>query len=200
MSDGNAVSDGGAGPGLGLTVHELKVTLLDVTPPVWRRLRVPSAVTLSVLHGILQAAFGWEERHLHEWRVGDRTYGLPDEDSWGEELHNEGEAVLGEVAGADEVLHYDYDFGDGWEHLVEVVSVQPYDPSQPPVVVLDGARSAPPEDSGGPSGYEHLLDALADEADAEHEEVVARLGDSFDPEEFDRAAVNRRLEGLWRPE
>lgn len=187
------------GAGLHLTVHDLKATLLDVTPPVWRRLRVPSAVTLSTLHAILQVAFGWQDAHLHEWRVGGRTYGLADEESWGEELADESSAVLGEVAVADSVLHYDYDFGDGWEHLVEVLSVEPYDPRQPPVLVLDGARAAPPEDSGGPFGYEHLLDALADEADPEHEEMTAWVGEGFDPEGFDLHALNQRLEGLWRP-
>ncbi len=182
-----------------LTVHELQVTLLDVSPPVWRRLRVPSTVTLSALHAILQVAFGWRDAHLHEWRVGGLTYGLSDEESWGEELEDESAAVLADVAPEDSVLHYDYDFGDGWEHLVEVVAVRPYDPGQPPVAVLGGARAAPPEDCGGPFGYEHLLDALADENDPEHDELTEWAGDGFDPEELDMPAVNRRLEGLWRP-
>ncbi|MST33898.1 plasmid pRiA4b ORF-3 family protein [Acidimicrobiaceae bacterium USS-CC1] len=187
------------GAGLQLTVHELQVTLLDVSPPVWRRLRVPSAVTLSALHSILQVAFGWQDAHLHEWRVGGRTYGLADEESWGEDLADESSAVLGELAPADSVLHYDYDFGDGWEHLVEVLAVEPYDPTRPPVLLLAGARAAPPEDSGGPLGYEHLLDALADEDDPEHDEMMEWVGDAFDPDELDVQAVNRRLEGMWRP-
>jgi hypothetical protein len=196
---GGGPGTAGAG-GLALTVHELRVTLLDVSPPVWRRLRVPSAVTLSALHRVLQVALGWEDSHLHEWRVDGRTYGLPDEDSWGEELGDESTVVLGDVADADSVLHYDYDFGDGWEHLVEVLSVAPYDGSVPPLAVLDGARATPPEDSGGPSGYEHLLDALADPADPEHEEMLEWVGDAFDPAAFDRREVNRRLERMWRPQ
>ncbi len=181
------------------TVHDLRVTLLDVSPPVWRRLRVPSTVTLSALHGILQVAFGWQDCHLHEWRAGERTFGPPEEESWGDQLEDESAAVLGEVAGADCVLHYDYDFGDGWEHIVEVLAVAPYDASQPPLAMLDGARAAPPEDSGGPIGYEHLLDVLADEDDPEHDDMLEWVGDAFDPEELDRAGVNRRLESLWRP-
>jgi hypothetical protein len=183
---------------LSLTVHELRVTLLDVTPPVWRQLRVPSALPLSTVHAVIQIAFGWEDRHLHEWRAGDLVYGLSDEDSWGEALADESSALLAEVAPLDSVLHYDYDFGDGWEHLVEVTAVVPYDADVPPVACLDGARSAPPEDCGGPSGYEHLLDALRDPDDAEHDQVVEWLGDHFDPAEFDRTSVNHRLEQLWR--
>jgi hypothetical protein len=183
---------------LSLTVHELQVTLLDVTPPVWRRLRVPSALPLSTVHSVIQLAFGWEDRHLHEWRVGDVTYGLSDEDSWGEELADESSTILAEVAPADSALRYDYDFGDGWEHLVEVLSVEPYNADVPPVACLAGARACPPEDSGGPSGYEHLLDAYRDPDDAEHELVIEELPEGWDPDEFDLARTNAQLEQLWR--
>jgi Plasmid pRiA4b ORF-3-like protein len=180
------------------TVHLLRITLLDVSPPVWRLLRVPSVTPLSVLHGIFQVAFGWEDRHLHEWQFGDRTFGSGDEEDWGEELEDEGAFELGQLAPADSVFRYDYDLSDGWEHIVEVIDVEPYHADVPPVEVIEGARSAPPEDSGGPSGYEHLLDALNDPADSEHDEVVAWLGDFFDPEAFDVQAVNQSLEPFWR--
>ncbi|MBO0731078.1 MAG: plasmid pRiA4b ORF-3 family protein [Acidimicrobiaceae bacterium] len=180
------------------TVHRLRVTLLDVTPPVWRELRVPSSAPLSVLHAILQVAFGWADSHLHEWEVGEVTYGMPDEESWGEEFEDESETTLGEVGEPDSSFLYRYDFGDGWEHLVEVLAVEPYDPSVPPIACLGGARAAPPDDSGGPFGYEHLLDALADPDDPEHDEMTAWVGDGFDPEHFDRAEVDQKLEALWR--
>jgi hypothetical protein len=179
-----------------LTVHNLRVTLLDVSPPVWRLIRVPSAVPLSVLHPILQVAMGWEDRHLHEWRIGDEYYGPDPED---DDMDDEASVTLAEVAPADSVLHYEYDLGDGWEHLVEVVSIEPYDATVPPLAVVDGARAAPPEDCGGPSGYEHLLAALANPSDLDHEDAVAAFGDSIDPEAFDRGLINRRLEGFWRP-
>ena len=180
------------------TVHLLKVTLLDVSPPVWRLVRVPSVISLSVLHGVIQLTMGWEDLHLHEWRFGERTFGSDEEEDWGEELEDESAFELGDLAPADTAFHYDYDLGEGWEHLVEVVEVEPYRATVPPLEVLDGARSAPPEDCGGPHGYEHLIDALNDPADPEHDDVVAWLGDRFDPDEFDIHAVNRRLEPLWR--
>jgi hypothetical protein len=183
---------------LSLTVHEMRVTLLDVTPPVWRQIRVPSALPLSTVHAVIQIAFGWEDRHLHEWRVGETIYGLSDEDSWGEDLRDESTALLAAVAPVDSLLRYDYDFGDGWEHLVEVTAVVPYSGQVVPVACLAGARACPPEDCGGPFGYEHLLDALRDPDDAEHEDVVEWLGDHFDPAEFDMASVNNRLDQLWR--
>lgn len=184
-------------PSTKLTVHVLRVTLLDVSPPVWRLVRVPSVVSLSVLHSILQVALGWEDRHLHEWRVGDAYYGPGQEDGGDDE--DDSAVTLADVAGADSVLHYEYDLGGGWEHLVEVVSVEPYDATVAPVAVLDGARAVPPEDTGGPSGYEALLAALANPEDLDHDDAVAAFGDSLDPEAFDRLLVNHRLETFWRP-
>lgn len=171
-----------------LTVHELRVTLLDVSPPVWRLIRVPSLISLSVLHAILQVAMGWEDRHLHEWRVGD-DYFDDDEDD---------EIVLAEVAPADSFLRYEYDMGDSWEHLVEVVAVHPYDGTIPPIAVLDGARAAPPEDCGGPRGYADLLAVLENPSDLDYEDFVTAYGDSLDPEAFDPGLINRRLEAFWR--
>ncbi len=180
------------------STHRLRVTLLDVTPPVWRELRVPSVIPLSVLHHVLQAAFAWQDAHLHEWGIGDVTYGPSDEPSWGEELADESETTLAAVAPLDSSFMYRYDFGDGWEHLVEVLEIEAYDGTVEPVFCLDGARAAPPDDSGGPWGYEHLLDALADPDDPEHEEITEWVGQDFDPDQFDRAEINRVLETLWR--
>ncbi len=178
-----------------LTVHHLRVTLLDVSPPVWRLVRVPSVVSLSVLHSILQVAMGWEDRHLHEWRVDDVYYGSDLDEG---EVEDDSAVILADVARADSVLHYEYDLGDGWEHLVEVVSVEPYDGTVAPVAVLDGARAAPPEDCGGPTGYADLLAALANPSDLDHQEFLDAYGDSLDPEAFDRGLINRRLEAFWR--
>lgn len=171
-----------------LTVHELKVTLLDVMPPIWRLIRVPSLIPLSALHSILQVALGWEDRHLHEWRVGDDYY--DDED--------DNEVILADVAPPDSVLRYEYDMGDSWEHLIEVVAVKPYDATVPPIAVLDGARAAPPEDCGGTRGYADLLAALENPSDLDHDDFVMAYGDVLDPEVFDRGLINRRLEAFWR--
>ncbi len=41
------------------TVHQLKVTLRDMQPFVWRRIAVDSQTTLGVLASVLGAAMGW---------------------------------------------------------------------------------------------------------------------------------------------
>ena len=160
---------------------------------------MPSNIPLSSLHVVVQVSMGWQDQHLHQWRFGQATFGSGAEADWGDPVEDESNALLGELAAADSAFSYDYDLGDGWEHLVEVEAVVPFDPSEPPLACLGGAGACPPEDCGGPAGYEHLLDALVDPDDSEHDDVIRWLGDSFSPEEFDLAAINRRLERLWRP-
>jgi len=103
-------------------VHQLKVTLHGVRPPIWRRLEVGSGSTLGKLHAVLQIAFAWEDCHLHEFQVGARRFGRPDmKDALAEsgDTENENGTTLGQVMrrrGAK--FLYVYDFGDSWEHEI----------------------------------------------------------------------------------
>ena len=51
----------------GSEICQIKVTLLRTAPPIWRRLLVPSDITLADLHDLLQLAIGWTDSHLHEF-------------------------------------------------------------------------------------------------------------------------------------
>jgi pRiA4b ORF-3-like protein len=176
-----------------LSIHRIKVTLSGVRPPVWRRLLVPSDVTLLRLHRILQAAMGWDDAHLHRFRVGHASYGdriLLSEVS----ARAERTARLAEVAPAlGDRLRYDYDFGDDWEHVVVVEAVLAPQPGVRYPSCVAGKRACPPEDCGGAWGYGTLLEALADPRHPAHAERLAWLGGALDPEAFDLAEVNRRL-------
>jgi hypothetical protein len=61
---------------------------------------------------------------------------------------------------------------------------------------LAGKRACPPEDCGGVPGYERMLEILATPEDEEYEDILEWLGDDFDPEAFDMAAVNTELARL----
>ncbi len=58
-------------------IYQIKVTLLGTTPPIWRRLLVPADMTLEQLHSVLQEAMGWDDSHLHDFRIGERRFGRP---------------------------------------------------------------------------------------------------------------------------
>jgi hypothetical protein len=183
-------------------VYQIKVTLRGTRPPIWRRLLVPSDLTLEQLHSVLQAAMGWEESHLHEFRIGAQRFGKPDpSERWLgrsvtlSERTTRMSAVLGRV-GAKAV--YTYDFGDGWEHEVVVEKVLVPEPGQPYPVCIDGQRQGPPEDCGGMGGFYRLLEAIRDPEHEEHEELSEWLGRDFDPDAFSIPTVNQSLVYLQR--
>jgi hypothetical protein len=82
-------------------------------------------------------------------------------------------------------LRWDYDFGDGWEHDVVVEGIGPRRSDFEGPVCLAGSRACPPEDCGGPMGYEDLLDALSDPAHPEHDDMREWAPPGFDPAHFD---------------
>lgn len=58
-------------------IYQLKITLRDFRPPIWRRVLVPADFTLAKLHWVIQHAMGWTNSHLHHFRVGETYYSLP---------------------------------------------------------------------------------------------------------------------------
>lgn len=175
------------------TAYEIKVTLRGIRPPIWRRLRVPSTVTLSQLHRALQIAMGWTDTHLHQFRVGREIFGIPDDDPWAEPTADERKARLQQIARVTARFHYDYDFGDGWEHEILVERAQQATNTDLKITCLDGRRARPPEDCGGPHGYAALVRAHAMNIDPELRELV---GPYWHPEDFDLDLVNAQLATL----
>ena len=160
----------------------MQVRLCDVVPEVVRVVDVPAGSTLPELHELLQAGVGWTDSHLHQFVAGDVRYGVPHEDSWDEAELDEAGARLKDLPAA---FTYLYDFGDGWTHDVEVIGAGGPEPGCP-----SGHGSCPPEDCGGPPGYEELLRVLADPADEEHEQMRAWAGD---PHPFDQSATDLQV-------
>lgn len=177
------------------SILQLKVTLRETRPPIWRRLLVRSDITLAQLHQVLQAAMGWTDSHLHQFVKRGVLFGPPNPE-FGLARRNEKRVRVGEIlARPKDRLRYEYDFGDGWEHDVVVEAVSPAFPAGRYPWVLAGRRACPPEDCGGAPGYHALLEALADPRHPEHGPIAEWLGRPFDPEEFDLDEVNRLFHG-----
>jgi Plasmid pRiA4b ORF-3-like protein len=185
---GSSARRSSAGTG---AAYQLKVTLADIRPPIWRRLLVPDR-SLEELHEILQVAMGWQNCHLFAFEVGDVSYTDP---IGAAELDmvEAGRALLSDVIPGEKFrFRYNYDFGDDWRHEILVEKVLPPDGQGRGAVCLDGKRACPPEDVGGPWGYSDFLEAIADPENDRHEELLEWSG-PFDPEEFDLDAVNAGL-------
>ena len=115
----------------------VRVDLMYAKPPIWRRLDLPGDLMLDELHVVLQVAMGWEDSHLHKFGVGvhrrTRAYFVTGFDlSEGDEGVAEDEVRLDQVVSVKgDRLFYDYDFGDGWEHVLVVEDVLDDPPPAP---------------------------------------------------------------------
>ena len=184
----------------GTPIYQTKVTLKYTNPPIWRRILVPEDTTLLKLHDILQIVMGWQDYHLHMFTFGDQNYGDPAMDEFGDlELLPEQDYTLGElIRGEGQQFIYEYDFGDGWLHLLEVEEIAPHRGGKRYPTCVTGRRATPPEDVGGVGGYENFLEAIRDPDHPEHEAYLTWIGGQFDPEEFDLEAINARLRDMGR--
>lgn len=177
-------------------IYQLKITLKGAKPPIWRRVLLPSDLSLDVLHEVIQIAMGWTNSHLHQFVAAGRFYGVPD-DEFGFEVQDEAGVRLGDVLHKEqEAMVYEYDFGDGWEHQILLEKLLPFDDAQALPICVKGKRACPPEDCGGIFGYADLLRTLADPTDPEHQEMLEWLGGPLDPEAFDIDDTNQALTAL----
>lgn len=191
------------------SVHQLKITLEHVKPVVWREVLVPSDLRLDRLHQVIQIVMGWQDCHLHQFSNGVRGMGemifgpMQDafDDGIGPPLRSETQATLLELAPAKgDKFRYWYDFGDDWLHRVVVTAVGAPE-SLPIPRCIKAAGACPPDDCGGPPGYERLLSVLADPAHEEHADMREWIGGDWNAEYYDIAAINQDLTALatrWR--
>ncbi len=133
----------------GAVVYQVKVTLVGITPEIWRRFVMPGNIKLEQVHGCIQGAFGWKDCHLHEFQVAGKRYGDPD-------TTNGDPAIITErgtksklkffgLKVGDKFL-YVYDFGDDWRHEIEIEAILQPDPQGYYPQCIAGARACPPED------------------------------------------------------
>jgi hypothetical protein len=174
-------------------IYQIKITLQDNNPPIWRRIQVRGNTSLDKLHDILQIVMGWTDSHLHQFIVGEAYFGLPDPEYDDLPMSDETQFTLSRITNREgSAFTYEYDFGDSWHHGLLVEKIVPPKEVQYPIC-LAGERACPPEDVGGIWGYQQFLDALGDPDHPQHEDYIEWIGGVFDPEAFDLEAVNAAL-------
>lgn len=182
-------------------IYQLKITLQDIEPPIWRRIQIPSTYTFWELHSAIQDAFGWTNSHLFTFTYTD-SYDEPiilgnpmdtESDDMSYEADGWKHKIDAYITGETSKIEYTYDFGGNWQHTIELEEIiEPVKGFKYPFCV-DGARACPPEDCGGVHGYAELLEKLFDPSDPEHEDTRAWVdsikGCTFEPEQFYAAQV-----------
>lgn len=175
------------------TVYQFRVTLQDSKPPIWRRIQVPESYTFWDLHVAIQDAVGWCDYHLHEFEMANPStgsavrIGTPYEDAE-DVLPEEKQKIADYFSLENPVAYYVYDFGDNWEHKVELEKILPRENIDYPVCIK-GKRACPPEDCGGIWGYAEFLKIISDPGHEEYEDMMEWIGGEFDSEHFDVSEV-----------
>lgn len=181
------------------TVYQLRIELQHIEPLIWRRLLVPETLKLVKLDRIVQAAMGWTNSHLHDWRIGQQRYGVPDEE-WigGGSMLDERKFTVAQVLGEQvKAFAYSYDFGDGWDHQITVEERLPVHAGRNDwPMCLAGENACPPEDVGGPPGYMDFLQAMRDPKHEQHADYWRWWGGPFDATGFSINAANLAIRKL----
>jgi hypothetical protein len=186
---------------------QIKVSIKNLQPCIWRRIILSDKMTLLDLHSILQAVFSWQDYHLHEFTINHITYGDPANNEFGDHpILDEAEHELNSLGlTKGSRFTYVYDFGDNWEHLLVVEKIIPLEKGTKLPRCIDGKRACPPEDVGGIGGYEEFLNILKDSQNEEYESTLLWAGGTFDSNAFDLNTANERLQRFviksqeWNP-
>lgn len=176
-----------------LRLLRIKATLDGIDPPIWREMLIRNDISLSELHTLLQAAMGWEDAHLHAFKI--RGVKFVESEPEADEILSS-QVTVGQAFGRARTGRYLYDFGDSWYHTLVLRKADAADslPENATAIVLGGGRACPPEDVGGVDGYLRFLRVMSDPRHPDHDETFEWHGEEFDPDEpFDPWMANRAL-------
>lgn len=177
------------------SVFQFKITLKNINPPIWRRVLVPAKYTFWDFHVAIQDSMGWLDCHLHEFTVLNRAtgnrerIGIPEGSYDLEVAAGWQKQIRDYFSDENPKAAYDYDFGDGWQHDIIFEKLISLVVNEEIPQCVAGERACPPEDCGGPWGYDELLNILKDPKHEEHQSMLQWAGGKFDPEDFDPQRV-----------
>ena len=180
-----------------LIIFQFKIRLESVKPTVWRRIEVPGDYNFWDLHVAIQDSMGWSDAHLHEFKIANPidgkiiAIGIPDDDyDWSRATLPGWQIAIADYFTMDNrEATYNYDFGDDWQHRIRLESIGEATSDQQYPRCVAGKMACPPEDVGGPWGYQDFLAAINDPDHDQHEELLEWVGGSFDAELFDPGEV-----------
>lgn len=207
----------------------LLISLKGTDPEINRLISIPSSLSFHDLHNVIQTSFGWADCHLYQFVVTEPSNGPVDRLQWRQRyLRLERDPELDEFNLDDsqtsssfclfevfesekykgKAVEYEYDFGDGWNHSIELIGLRPGD-TERKVMCFAGQGHSPAEDSGGVFGWQEIVDAYnAKKPNDEQKDLKSWYENrctNCDPKglsgvggawEWDREKVNRDLQRL----
>lgn len=162
-------------------ILRFKITLLGSQPEIWRIIDIPDDYNFWELHVAIQDAMGWLDYHLHEFvpnkkgPTQGRRIGIPESESDTDVVADWDVSVKKYFSTLGNTIQYDYDFGDGWQHEVQLIGMFLADITDDYPICCDGKGACPPEDCGGLPGYYDLIQILGDPKNEEYDAMVEWL-------------------------
>jgi len=138
-------------------IYQIQITLKGSKPKIWRRILIDSDILLVDFHKVIQTTMGWTNSHLHVFSDGIEEYSPKEFEV--EYAKDSRRVRLDKILKEENAkINYEYDFGDGWEHIIKLEKIlTPNDQLQTPQCIA-GKRNCPPEDCGGIWGYSEKPD------------------------------------------
>ena len=105
---------------------QIKISLANSHIPIWRRFLITDDYRLDRFHQVLQITMGWWNSHLHEFEISGRKFGMNIgvEYDW-QLVEAETKFYLKHFPfEVGDSFNYVYDFGDNWQHTLEIEAVK----------------------------------------------------------------------------
>jgi hypothetical protein len=180
----------------------LRIELEDIAPLIWRRVAVRTSVNLTALHRVIQAAMGWLDHHLWEFRANGRKYGIliPNDPDWNERINDARTVTLSArlTTGVTQI-GYTYDMGDNWQHRIIVEKLKSAEPKVSYPQFLGGERRCPPEDCGGVPGYYDFIENITSKQSKKRNAALDWYGAPYDPDDIDEQQIIIQLKSIAEP-
>ncbi len=177
-------------------IYQIKISLDDAKPSIYRTILVEPDTAFFEFHQIIQVAMGWDDYHLYSFETGDYTIAVPDEFMDIDSIDPASIALNEVLKKTGDKIKYEYDFGDGWRHTIQLEKIIPYQLNKSYPTCIRGKRSCPPEDCGGIWGYENIIEIIKNKKHPEYKKTIEWVGIDFDPDYFDIEFVNETLEDI----
>jgi hypothetical protein len=182
-------------------VYQIKISLKDIRPEIWRRIQIDSNVSLYELHHIIQIAFNWWNYHLYQFVINDKLYktrtryGNPELLDDPEAIDDRSTLLSSILLNEKDTIIYEYDFGDSWKHLIKLEKIIQIGNIKHPKCVA-GKLNTPPEDCGGVPGFYNFVEIMSDKKSSDYKSTKKWYGGEFDPTSFNIVKINEKLEKL----
>lgn len=159
--------------------------------------------SMRTLHYLIQDVFWWKGYHSYMFKAGEDEFSDPEFDH-GQGWLDDSKVKVGKIAEKFPEFEFVYDFGDWWSHKIVFEGFVEVDPKEKYPVCIDGKNAAPPEDVGGPPGFEEFKSAIKDKKHERHQEFLdwydgGMLQKDFKIDWFDVKLTNFRIGRREKP-